>query len=374
MFSVPQLPCYKIYKQSNHAMRIIWFENDTCMNHFEKECVGDFLIEFLEMDLCAFQKAMGSFVKDDSLNFDLQFELGYRSICDKMRNAADLLSSNLHLSRFIKAELERCFAKEEWSDPEQLKQGFMVLANVLLLREDFGYGMAFCLDDSLHPEMSIARKFSAFLQAEPKFQNYTFQTGYAMAPVDKKGNLNYNTVRSVNDTDADLEAQLGILQNTKGGVSLLPFTWILSFDDLLFYDFLELVSQGLKVKRCKFCNRYFVLKSKHNAEYCDRKTENSRTCKQVGPKRIFNEQLEKAENAPLKEYDRIRKLKQQQLERDKNKETGKDVGKAQAAFDEWSRSAIALREQFVAGNITVEQFMVEMDRWLPTAASEESNP
>lgn len=103
-----------------------------------------------------------------------------------------------------------------------------------------------------------------------------------MAPVDKNGNLDYATVRNVNDNEVDFEAQLATTYNGRGGISLLPFTWILSFDDLLFYDFLELMSQGLKVKRCKLCGKYFVLKSKHNAEYCDRKTENGRTCKQVG--------------------------------------------------------------------------------------------
>ncbi|WP_349945186.1 DUF6076 domain-containing protein [Lacrimispora sp. BS-2] len=45
---------------------------------------------------------------------------------------------------------------------------------------------------------------------------------------------------------------------------------------------MELVSRRLRVKRCKLCNRYFVLKNKHHAEYCSRKTENGRTCKQAG--------------------------------------------------------------------------------------------
>lgn len=102
MFDVPQLPCYKIHKQSNHAMGIIWFESETHMNHFEQNYVGNFFIRFLEMDLFPFRKATGSFVKGDGFNFDLQFELFYGGVCDKMRSAADLLSGNLHLRRFIK--------------------------------------------------------------------------------------------------------------------------------------------------------------------------------------------------------------------------------------------------------------------------------
>lgn len=178
--------------------------------------------------------------------------------------------------------------------------------------------------------------------------------------MDKHGNLDYDTVQKLNSEDADLETQLGTVENGQGGVSLLSFTWILSFEDLIFFDFLELVHQGCPVKRCKLCGRLFVQRTRHKTEYCDRKTENGRTCKQVGPKMVFNAELDKPENVALKEYNRIRQLKQQQLERDKNKEIGKDVGKAQAAFDAWSEPAKVLRDRFVAGEISEEEFLAEI--------------
>lgn len=74
---------------------------------------------------------------------------------------------------------------------------------------------------------------------------------------------------------------------------------------------------------------------------------------------IFNAQLGKAENAPLKEYERIRRMKQQQLERDRNKETAENMGQAQAAFDAWSVPAMAAREGFVDGRISEEEFLTE---------------
>ena len=112
MFYVPQLPCYKIYKQSNHTLHIVWFENETNMGHFEQACVGNFLIQFLQMDLSAFQKVMREFTKGNEFNFHLQADIGYHSVCDKMREAADLLSENIHLHRFLLAELDRCFDNE----------------------------------------------------------------------------------------------------------------------------------------------------------------------------------------------------------------------------------------------------------------------
>lgn len=72
--------------------------------------------------------------------------------------------------------------------------------------------------------------------------------------------------------------------------------------------------------------------------------------------------MEKAENAPLKEYERVRRMKQQQLERDRNKETAENMGQVQKAFDAWSVPAMAARERFVAGETNEVDFMVAIRR------------
>lgn len=360
MFYVPQMPCYKIYKQSNHALRIVWFENETNMGHFQQDCVGDFLIRFLEMDLTEYIKAVEELGTGTEFNFRMLSKWSFAETCDKMYDTADLLSSNLHLHRFLVTDTMKCLQDEALPEQERLQKAYLELLYIVQMYRQFTNALAFCLDADNAPGFAVTRKFAIFMQTSKRFANYKFQTGYGIAPVDKQGNLDYGTVRKLNDVDTDVLTQLDSAQNEKGGVSLLPFTWILTFEDLIFFDFLELVSRGLAVKRCKLCGKYFVQKTKHKTEYCDRKTENGRTCKQVGPKMIFNAQLEKAENAPLKEYERIRRMKQQQLERDRNKETAETIGQAQAAFDAWSIPAIAARERFVAGEISEESFLTEI--------------
>lgn len=249
------------------------------------------------------------------------------------------------------------FGNESLTDLEQLEKAYLELLYIVQMYNQFTQALLLCLEADSYTEIGIARKFAGFIQSTKRFRSYRFQTGYGIGPVDKHGNLDYDTVQKLNSEDADLETQLGTVENGQGGVSLLPFTWILSFEDLIFFDFLELVHQGCPVKRCKLCGRLFVQRTRHKTEYCDRKTENGRTCKQVGPKMVFNAELDKPENVALKEYNRIRQLKQQQLERDKNKEIGKDVGKAQAVFDAWSEPAKVLRDQFVAGEISEQEFL-----------------
>lgn len=374
MFYVPQLPCYKIYKKANHAMQIVWFENERNMGHFHQECVGNFLIQFLEMDLSEFIGALNQFGESTQFRTQLLFEQGYGKTKDALLDTADLLSSNLHLHRLLAGAMQMLFDNEALTDLEQLEKPYLELLYIVQMYNQFSMVLDFCLGADSYPELGVARKLAAFLQSSQRFRSYKFQTGYGILPVDKHGNLDYDTVQQMNTADADLEMQLGAVQNERGGVHLVPFTWILSFEDLIFFDFLELVSRGLPVKQCKYCKHYFVQKTRHSTEYCDRKTENGRTCKQVGPKAVFNAQLEKPENAALKEYDRIRKAKQQKLERDRNKETQEDAGKAQAAYDAWSEPAMVARERFVAGEISEKEFLREIQNSKSDAGSEEVKP
>lgn len=101
MFYVPQFPCYKIYKKSNHAMQIVWFENEQNMGHFHQECVGSFLIHFLEMDLTEYIRSLNQFGEGTQFRTQLLFEQGYGKTKDALLDTADLLSGNLHLHRLL---------------------------------------------------------------------------------------------------------------------------------------------------------------------------------------------------------------------------------------------------------------------------------
>lgn len=358
---VPQVPCYKVFKESAQALRIVWVDAQQNAGHFRQDCVGDFLIHFLELDLTTFIKSLKQFGEGTQFDDSLLFDQGYRKTKEQLFDAADLLVDNLHLHRLLVGAMEMIFEDETLSDMEQLEKAYLELLYIVQMYNQFSDGLAFCLDGDKLPGLSIAKKFAMFMQTSKRFVTYKFQTGYAIAPVDKQGNLNFETVEELNAAEADVIAQIDTIHEGQSGVSLIPFTWFLSFEDMIFYDFLELVSRGLAVKRCKLCGRYFVQKTRHKTEYCERKTENGRTCKQVGPKILFNAELAKPENATLKEYDRIRKAKQQKLERDRNKESGRAVGKAQAAYDKWSEMAAALREQFVKGEISEEKLLAEIN-------------
>lgn len=123
------------------------------------------------------------------------------------------------------------------------------------------------------------------------------------------------------------------------------------FADFLYYEFTELLKQGLTVRRCKNCGQYFVLKSHHHTYYCDREQENGRTCKQIGGKREYQNRL--AADPILQEYGRIYKLRHAQMERDEQKERPADtISRAKKEFLKWSKQAQTMRKSYLSGKIS----------------------
>lgn len=115
------------------------------------------------------------------------------------------------------------------------------------------------------------------------------------------------------------------------------------------------------MRKCRNCGLYFVLKSKHETFYCDRRANNDRSCKEIGNKLEYQKKL--AENAALLCYERIYKRRYSKMLRDEAKEVPtSDKGAARQTFLTWSESAKAARQQYLAGNISAENFERQLEK------------
>lgn len=50
----------------------------------------------------------------------------------------------------------------------------------------------------------------------------------------------------------------------------MPYYLIEYLDEMLYFEFTEMLKNGQLVKCCKLCNRYFVLTDKRKRDFCDR--------------------------------------------------------------------------------------------------------
>ena len=133
-------------------------------------------------------------------------------------------------------------------------------------------------------------------------------------------------------------------------------TYIESLEEMLYFEFIEMLKQGLNVKKCKLCGRYFILSNQHETYFCDRIYSGKRTCKQVGTKRDYDAKVES--DSVLQEYQRIYKryYSRGEMPFEKNP-NGKFYG---MSFKEWSAIASGVRRLYDGGEITGEELIGEI--------------
>lgn len=214
-----------------------------------------------------------------------------------------------------------------------------------------------CCDVDFDKEsISPSGLFLAFTAKHQDFMNYPLLTGTAIAPI-KGGKIDFDRIDKINAEDiTDKKEQLAIVDKLNDkGANLVMFTVLQDFADFLYFEFTELLKQGLQIRKCKLCGQYFVLQSKHLTLFCDRTYQGKRTCKQVGNKLEYDRRI--AADPALREYERIYKARHAQMERDEQKESSADAGMAKMNFSKWANSAKELRKQYIIGEICREKFV-----------------
>ncbi|MDD2959729.1 MAG: DUF6076 domain-containing protein [Lachnospiraceae bacterium] len=198
--------------------------------------------------------------------------------------------------------------------------------------------------------------FLVFTAKHQDFMNYHLLAGMAIAPT-RDGNIDFEVIDNVNaDKVTDKKEQLAIVDKlNEKGANPVSFTMLQDFADFLYFEFAELLKQGLQIRKCRLCEKYFALQNKHKTLFCDRIYSGKRTCKQVGNKQEYDRWI--AADPALQEYERIYKARHAQMERDEQKESPADSGRAKQAFGEWSKNVRKLRKQYFAEEISGKYLM-----------------
>ena len=121
--------------------------------------------------------------------------------------------------------------------------------------------------------------------------------------------------------------------------------------DLVGFHLKECIRQKVKARICKNCGRYFVIRGRTNARYCDLVIDGGRPCRDIGAPRVW-EKRKKGE--PLfvmyrREYKkRFAWIKAGKLTRE--------------AFYAWSKKAREEKAECEAGLITEEQFKLWLEQ------------
>jgi len=278
---------------------------------------------------------------------DSIIRLSFEKAKDKLFDLAETLDGkHRYLFFFLIGELNNIFINIALPDGKKIRLVHEEFTNLLRYQERFAFAVHLCLDVDNLPDYTISEKFIGFTTAFPEYGQFIFRTSLAVSPT-YKGKLDFDKVRCINKKEADTKELLRLIHTDHEGVSLASYTIIENLHEMLFFEFTEMLKQGLQIKKCGLCGRYFILQSKHEAEFCDRIYRDNRTCKQVGAKKVFNERV--AADPVLYEYQRIYKRYFARGSMPFKKHPGSKF--YNISFSEWSRIAYEMRQKYRNGEI-----------------------
>ena len=135
------------------------------------------------------------------------------------------------------------------------------------------------------------------------------------------------------------------------GYDVQHFAVLENIDDMLRYELVQTLVQGIGFKRCKNCGMLFVPSGRSDTLYCDFIADGEEySCRKIGANRQAKEKV--AKDPVLQEHRRA----YQRL--NKRKELGY---MEEAVFDVWSEEASIRRKQYEAGELTPEAFKAWLD-------------
>jgi len=137
----------------------------------------------------------------------------------------------------------------------------------------------------------------------------------------------------------------------KNSVEIKQVHQIEAMEGLITFEFLNVITSGANIKKCKYCGNYFVPQGRSDTVFCDRIAKGeTKPCRVIGSLKLHKAEKEgnPIHEAHLKAYRRMN-----------SKARTKRI--TQGEFLAWSDEARAKREACLGGELDFENFRAWLD-------------
>ena len=119
-----------------------------------------------------------------------------------------------------------------------------------------------------------------------------------------------------------------------------------SLEEILYLEFEKMLELDIRIKKCKNCGRYFILKGNYQTEYCARvKKGEAQNCQSLGATAKYAQKVK--ENPALTIFNRAYKRYHARVK----------VGSVKPdAFKKWRYEAVVMRDKCLSGEMPVSEF------------------
>jgi hypothetical protein len=330
--------------------------------------ISEQLIAFCEADLkmpcasrmlCTLPSAAGNPTTDDEL-------LYYKNYEELTAIAPDIINSCLYVNIFPPL-VKSC-------SPKMFAGYFDYLS---ALQEEYQKLLEFCFSVDFYPKeldgITAATRFSMYCWTanmnpmrpmNMTFQFARFGFGNKMTPIrnsqifeDVKANppkgRNLSKKRELNDFELTYGISDHFLLDLARiqPVSICSSYVCKSLEEMLCLEFEKMLELDMRIKKCKNCRKYFILKGNYQTEYCDRiPAGETQNCQSIGAAAKYAQKVK--ENPALAVFNRAYKRYHARMKVNSVKPD---------AFKKWKYEAVVMRDRCLDGEVPVEEFEVWID-------------
>lgn len=242
---------------------------------------------------------------------------------------------------------------------------------LLLLQGEFQEKMQFCFDPDFYPSvlgnMTPSKRYVLYCnihKQHPAWHNRTEKFAL-VADNDEENKINVATDSKeysefVSKYFGENAAEASMLQNN---FSIDVHYTCSSIFDMLNLEFTKMLETGIRLRRCKRCGRYFIMKGNYDTNYCDKLLDGqTKTCQELAAQE--NYKAKAAENPALKIYSKYYKRYAARLKARQIKEHN---------FNKWRYEAMTKRDECSDGKITVDEYVEWLEGCFPNRTKKTSS-
>lgn len=360
MENIITYPYCKVFVDIDNEVHIVTHTDKNRHGHAVEQNLGGGLIDFITLDLTEFAKEVVDLLGEIDGKNITYFNISYTKLKNKVFDIAETLDKkHRYLYFFLIGKLNNILTDIMLSDEEQITNSVAELHGIVRYQKLFNFAINLCLDAENLPNYTMAEKFVAFTTAYPDYMSFGFKTAFAVTPT-YKGKLDFDKVKYLNKKEVDMKRAskqirdlLTLIHTDSKGVSLASYTVIENLHEMLYFEFTEMLKRGVQVKKCKLCQRYYILQNKHETDFCDRIYKGRQTCKQFGSKQAYNKRV--AADPVLIEEQRIYKKIYARGDRPFEKLPNSKF--YNISFTQWSKIVSDLKKKYLSGEITGEELL-----------------
>ena len=132
-----------------------------------------------------------------------------------------------------------------------------------------------------------------------------------------------------------------------------------SIYDMLSLEFTKMLESNIRLRKCKRCGKFFIMKGNYDTNYCDRVAEGqTRSCQELAAQE--NYKAKASENPALAIYSKYYKRYAARVRVRQIKE---------ADFKKWKFQALSKRDACTDGKITIEEYVAWLESCFPNRKS-----